>query len=177
MGDDEFRELYVRMNKQLFLFALHRLSPEQAKDAVSNTFEVAWRKRHSGPSETSEWPAWLFGIVKNQILQEIQRVRRKHHDNRFVDDTSSLSKAREPDIADLVTMSDTARRIWSLLTPSEQNLLNVAFLGNLDKGQAAQRLGISVTAYTTRVTRLRQRIASLDDMGSQSATSQEVGRS
>lgn len=177
MGDDEFRELYVRMNRQLFLFALHRLSAEQAKDVVSNTFEVAWRKRHSGPSEPSEWPAWLFGIIKNQILQEIQRVRRKHHDNRFFDDASSLSKAREPDVADLVTMSDSARHIWGLLTPSERNLLNLAFLGNLDKVQAAQRLGISVTAYTTRVTRLRQRIASLDDTDIEPVTSQEVGRS
>lgn len=176
MGDDEFRELYVRMNKPLFLFALHRLSPEQAKDAVSNTFEVAWRKRHSGPTEPSEWPAWLFGIVKNQILQELQRVRRKHHDNRFLDDTNSQPKAREPDIADLVTMSDSARRIWNLLTPSEKNLLNLAFLGNLDKAQAAQRLGITVTAYTTRVTRLRQRIASLDESGNEPATNQEVGR-
>jgi RNA polymerase sigma-70 factor (ECF subfamily) len=177
VGDDEFRELYVRTNRQLFLFALHRLSPEQAKDAVSDTFEVAWRKRESGPSEPSEWPAWLFGIIKNQILQEVQRVRRKHHDNRFVDDTPHLTKTREPDIADSVTMSDSARRIWSLLTPAEQNLLNVAFLGNLEKAQAAQRLGISVTAYTTRVTRLRQRIASLDDAGNEPVTSQEVGRS
>lgn len=93
-----------------------------------------------------------------------------------MNDTNSLSKAREPDIADLVAMSDSARRIWRLLTPSEQNLLNLAFLGNLDKAQAAQRLGISVTAYTTRVTRLRQRIASLDDTGIEPATSQEVGR-
>ena len=176
MGDDEFRELYVRMNRQLFLFALHRLSPEQAKDAVSNTFEVAWRKRDAGPSEPTEWPAWLFGIIKNQILQEIQRVRRKHHDNRFVDDTNYPTKAREPDIADLVTTSDSARRIWGLLTPSEQNLLNIAFLGNLDKAQAAQRLGISITAYTTRVTRLRQRIASLDDTGNEPVPSHEVGR-
>lgn len=177
MGDEEFRELYVRMNEQLFLFALHRLSPEQAQDVVSNTFEVAWRKRNAGPSELSEWPAWLFGIIKNQILQEMQRVRRKHHDNRFLSDTTHTAKTPEPDVAELVALTDSARRIWKLLTPSEQNLLKLAFLGNLDKIQAARRLGISVTAYTTRVTRLRQRIASLDEESNTQVTSQEVGQS
>jgi RNA polymerase sigma factor (sigma-70 family) len=172
VDDDEFKELYARMSKQVFSYAAARLSPEQAKDVTNNTFEVVWRKRHVVPADRTEWPAWIFGVAKNQVLQELQRVRRKHHDNRFVSDMSLEEAPRDLDIADVVALTDSARRIWSQLTPAEQQLLNLAFLGDLDNASASSLLGISVTAYTTRVTRLRQRIAVLV---AQEDASEEVG--
>lgn len=162
MQDEEFKELYARMSGQVFSYAAARLSAEQAKDVTSSTFEVVWRKRDTVPSDASERSAWVFGVAKNQVLQEMQRVRRKHHDNRFVGDDPHLAVSGDPDVADVVATSDAARRIWRKLTPAERHLLNLAFLGDLDKVGASNLLGISVTAYTTRVSRLRQRIASLD---------------
>jgi RNA polymerase sigma factor (sigma-70 family) len=161
------------MSKQVFSYAAARLSPEQAKDVTNSTFEVVWRKRHDVPADPSEWPAWIFGVAKNQVLQEMQRVRRKHHDNRFVSDTSPVEASPQPDIADVVAVTDSARRIWRQLTPAEQQLLNLAFLGDLDNVSASRLLGISVTAYTTRVTRLRQRIAAL--VAHEDASDVEVG--
>jgi RNA polymerase sigma factor (sigma-70 family) len=168
VGDDEFKELYVRMSAQIFSFAAHRLSPEQAKDVINSTFEVVWHKRDAVPAEPGEWPAWIFGIAKNQILQELQRVRRKHHDNRFIAEYSAQwNDSDGSDIADAVTRTDEGRRVWAQLTHAERNLLNVAFMRDLDNDQASALLGISVTAYTTRVSRLRQRITSLHSLGSE----------
>lgn len=162
MGEEDFRDLYVRLAEQIFSFAALRLSAEQAKDVVGCTFEVVWKKRHDGPAEPSEWPAWTFGIAKNQILQELQRVHRKHHDNRFIAEHSwQLDASGSPDVADVVALTDVGRRIWSHLTPAERDLVNVAFLRELDNEQAAEILGITMTAYTTRVSRLRRRIADL----------------
>lgn len=177
MGEDEFRELYARLGAQLFSYAALRLSPEQAKDIVNSTFEVVWNKRGNMPAEPAEWPAWIFGIGKNHILQELQRVRRKHHDNRFITEhASQLTASATPDIADAVAQSDTGRRIWSQLTPAEHQLLNIAFVHDLDKDEAADFLGISVTAYTTRVSRLRQRIALLDSAEGELAAAEGGGR-
>jgi RNA polymerase sigma-70 factor (ECF subfamily) len=177
VGEDEFRELYLRLGAQLFSYAALRLSPEQAKDVVNSTFEVVWNKRADVPTEPSEWPAWIFGIGKNHILQELQRVRRKHHDNRFIPEYSSqTSLSAAPDIADAVAQSDSGRRIWSQLTPAEHQLLNIAFVRDLDKLQAAAVLGISVTAYTTRISRLRQRIVSLDSAEGELAGAEGAGR-
>ena len=177
MGEDEFRELYARLGAQIFSYAAHRLSPEQAKDVVNSTFEVVWNKRHHVPTEPAEWPAWIFGIGKNHIRQEMQCVRRKHHDNRFIDEYSThLDASDAPDIADLVAQSDAGRRIWRQLTPAEHHLLNIAFVRDLDKQQAAALLGISITAYTTRVSRLRQRIATLDSAEGELAGAEGGGR-
>lgn len=176
MGDDEFKDLYVRLGAQIFAFAALRLSPEQAKDVVNSTFEVVWNKRLAVPSDPAQWPAWIFGIAKNQVRQEAQRVRRKHHDNRFLDEFSTQMDApKSPDIADAVAISDRGRRIWSQLTPAERNLLNIAFMRDLAKEEGATLLGITLTAYTTRVTRLRQRIASLDMADEEVASGAESG--
>lgn len=167
----------MRLGAQLFAYAALRLSPEQAKDVVNSTFEVVWNKRGDVPAEPSEWPAWIFGIGKNHILQELQRVRRKHHDNRFIPEYSShLDVSATPDIADAVAQSDAGRRIWSQLTPAEHQLLNIAFVHDLDKDQAAAFLGISVTAYTTRVSRLRHRIALLDSAEGELTAAEGGGR-
>jgi RNA polymerase sigma-70 factor (ECF subfamily) len=173
VGEEDFKDLYVRLAGQIFSFAALRLSADQAKDVVNCTFEVVWKKRYAGPAEPSEWPAWIFGIAKNQILQELQRVRRKHHDNRFIAEYSrQLDASGSPDIADAVALTDVGRRIWSHLTPAERDLLNIAFLRALDNQQAAELLGITTTAYTTRVSRLRRRIADLQSSENELTTAE-----
>ncbi|MDX6278907.1 MAG: hypothetical protein QOJ72_3035 [Nocardioidaceae bacterium] len=176
MGEEDFRDLYVRLAGQIFSFAALRLSPEQAKDIVSCTFEVVWKKRHTGPAEPSERPAWIFGIAKNQVRQELQRIRRKHHDNRFIAEYPHPDAPGSPDIADAVALSDVGRRIWNHLSPAERELVNVAFLRELGNEQAAQMLGITTTAYTTRVSRLRQRIAALHSRESELTTAETGAR-
>lgn len=169
MGEQEFAEIYGRLRDSVFRYALGRLSPEQAKDVVSDTFEVVWRKRDTCPADASEWPAWIIGIARNKVLQEIDRGVRKHHDARFIED--------QPMTAELVVMSDVAevvadsaggRWVWSQLTPAERELLDLAFIDRVDREQAAKILGVTPTAYATRLTRLRQRIVRLgaDSAGS-----------
>ena len=51
---------------------------------VADTFTVVWKRRQSCPADSTEWPAWTVGIAKNKIRKELDRVHRKHHDNRFV---------------------------------------------------------------------------------------------
>ncbi len=163
MGEDEFIEAYSRLREPIFRFAVGRLSPEQAKDVVSDTFEVVWRKRQECPDDPREWAAWIVGIARNKVLQEIDRVSRKHHDGRFIADQSSAVEAIvTTDVADLVTESENGRWVWTQLTPPERELLDLAFITRVDRVQAADILGISPTAYATRLTRLRQRIIALD---------------
>jgi RNA polymerase sigma-70 factor (ECF subfamily) len=163
VGEEEFAEVYSRLREPVFRFAIGRLSPEQAKDVVSDTFEVVWRKRDECPADPAEWPAWIVGIARKKVLQEIDRVARKHHDGRFIADQSEAVDAIvTADVAETVTASDTGRWVWNQLTPAERELLDLAFIDRIDRAQAAHILGVTPTAYATRLTRLRQRIIRLD---------------
>lgn len=160
MGEEEFQSLYEQMSGRIFSFAARRLSPEVAKDIVSETFEVAWSKRSEWPAEADARAGWVFTICKNKILQESQRVRRKHHDNRFAEDYSTRAQS-EADIADLVSESMLGHTIYEQLTPSEAELFDLAFMRSLARAEGAAILGISVIAFNTRISRLRDRIESL----------------
>lgn len=167
MGDEEFRELYVRMSRIVFSFAARRLSADQAREVVSDTFEVLWRKRDQIPTEPDSWPAWVIGVAKFKVLHELQRVSRKHHDNRYVNDYPHLIDQSASDPADTVADTAIGRLVWKNLTSDDQELINLAFIRGLSSPEAARLLGISTTAYTTRLSRARQRIvamsARLDD--------------
>jgi RNA polymerase sigma-70 factor (ECF subfamily) len=143
---------------------------------VSDTFEVVWRKRAECPADENEWPAWIIGIARNKVLQEVGRAARKHHDSRFIADQSALDETVvATDVADTVTASEAGRWVWSQLTPAERELLDLAFIERIDRDQAARILGVTPTAYATRLTRLRQRIIRLDAESAGTPTTETAG--
>ena len=177
MDDAEFGELYAAMRGQVYSFAARRLGSERAKDAVSATFETAWEKRHEFPANKDHWRAWLVGIAKNKVLQEAQRVARKHHDNRFITDWDPAGhpEAWSEDAAHLVSEWDGGMRVYVKLTPSERLLFDVAFVRDLRASEAARVLGISPSAFKTRLSRLRSRLRALHEIESTSGEGQERG--
>ena len=170
MTEEDFRDLYSALRDSVFTFAVRRVGPEAAKDVVSETFEVAWRRRLESPADRNAWAGWIVGIAKNKVLQEHQRRTRKHHDNRFVEDWVGPHPASAEDVARSVIDSVEGRRIYAELTPAEQRLFDVAFFRGLSVEQAAGTLSISPSAYTTRVGRLRARISQLQADGLRDST-------
>lgn len=149
------------------MFAVRRVGSESAKDVVSETFEVAWRNRMDFPTDRAAWAGWVVGIAKNKVLQELQRRTRKHHDNRYAEDWASQSHTSvQDDVTRLVIDSLEAQFVYSRLTPAEQQLFDIAFLRDLGPDDGAQVLGISPSAFTSRVNRLRQRLRSMQASGS-----------
>ena len=85
MERQEFAALYEHLRSSLFAYAAARLPAQSALDVVHDTFEVVWAKRDEAPDDPEQRIAWSFGIARNKVRQELQRVRRKHHDNRFIE--------------------------------------------------------------------------------------------
>lgn len=155
----EFAALYELLRKPLFGYAAARLSAQSALDIVHDTFEVVWAKRDEAPSDPEQRTAWCFGIARNKIRQEIQRVQRKHHDNRFFDGMTGRSEPMVEDVAETVVESVTGRVVWESLSSDDRELLLVVASANLSGLEMASLLGISHDAYRRRVSRLRERIA------------------
>ena len=164
-----FRELYASMSGSVFAFAVRRLSPEPAKDIVNETFEVVWRKRRQLPLAREEWPAWVIGIARNKIRQELARQQRRRavssweeHGRARLAHEAQCSPSGDA-VAETVVDSLAGREVYRRLSDDERELFDLAHLRCLTPRDGARVLGISVTAYTTRVSRLRMRIVSLSD--------------
>lgn len=177
MTDEEFTDLYRRLSGHVLRFAMKRLEcREQALEVVSDTFEVAWNKRESFSSNPAERAGFIFGIARNKIAQEHGRAKRKHHDNRFVADFPRAEERNStPDVADQVIEVDSARRVLHGLSDDDQELIALAFVVGLNAHDAASMLGITVTAYTSRVSRLNQHIALLTEADSAHSTQHRTG--
>lgn len=176
MDDEDFRELYTALQPVVYRYAARRLGADRAKDITAETFVVAWEKRHEFPADRSAWAAWTVGIARNKLLQDVQRRHRKHHDHRFTADW--VAEHTEPAVEDpsrAVIESDISHAIFDALTPAEQDLFGIAFIRDLSPEDGATVLAISMTAYTTRVARLRQRLRTLEAALNRADDSDQVG--
>lgn len=161
MGDEEFRRLYELLASRVYAFAVRRLPAESAKDVAAETFETVWRKSTDAPAEQEARVAWVFAIARFKVLQECQRIRRKHHDNRFIDDCVVLPETGA-DAGDIVVAHEVGGLIYSALREGERELFDLLFVLNATRIQVCDVLSITPGALNTRLSRLRDRIEHLE---------------
>ncbi|WP_017932761.1 RNA polymerase sigma factor [Nocardioides sp. Iso805N] len=161
MTEDEFRTLYLRMRDDVFAFAARRLGTGPAEDVVSETFEVVWRKRNVAPGSDENWPAWTVGVARNKIRQEVRRRWKHRRAEADLDDGTHHAHQRTTGADAEVVDSLVGRRVYQRLSETQRELFDLAHLRGLTTDQAASVLGITATAYTTRVSRLRASIERL----------------
>lgn len=159
MGELDFAELYESLKNRVFTMARARMSHHRAEEVTCSTFETVWAKRDECPLDPKERVAWVIGILRNKILQELQRPVRKPHDHRFLADFPV--EPAQADIAEAVTDSVVGQWVYSRLTSLEQELLTIAYTIGMDREQGAKHFGLTLGAYSTRLTRLRARIDQL----------------
>jgi RNA polymerase sigma-70 factor, ECF subfamily len=159
VDEEAFGALYRRYRRAFFKIAASSVGPVAAQDVVHEVFTVVWSKRAEAPSGAEDLARWCFGILRNKVRQEVQRVQRKHHDSRFSADFEGDNgpPATDGDIADVIVARLVARDVWRSLSADDRELVRVAMAG-LRGTDAAALLGISHEAYRRRVSRLRVRI-------------------
>ena len=160
MGEDEFVVLYDEVKNRLFSYAAKRLPVHAAEDIVSQTFEIVWAKRAECPTDPTARLGWAFTIGKFKIYQELDRRRRKHHDNRFVSDFNHAGPL-ESDVADAVGDRVVGQWVYTQLSALDRELFDVAFTRGVTRDQAAAMLDITVGTFNTRVSRLRAKLRQL----------------
>lgn len=161
MGDDEFKRLYELLAGRVYAFAVRRLPAESAKDVVAETFETVWRKSTAAPSEQEARVSWVFAIARFKVLQECQRIRRKHHDNRFIDDCV-VDDETGADAGDVALAHEVGGLVYAGLRDGERELFDLLFVLNASRIQVCDVLSITPGALSTRLSRLRNRIEHLE---------------
>lgn len=158
MSKEEFEQLVSELSLLIFNVALAKLPAEDANDVVSETFMALWQTRDRAPVDPEERRRWCWGIARNKILQALQHTRRKHHDGRFVVDHVSADPQSLDDPAESVAKADAARRALDSLPPGEREAVTAAAATDLPGKELAAMLGMSHTAFASRLSRGREKI-------------------
>jgi RNA polymerase sigma-70 factor (ECF subfamily) len=145
------------MHKRALLFSDNR---EDARDAVQQACERAWRRR-TQRVPIAQARAWLLRILHN-VLVSAWRARRRHCRHPLLGDLDSFVAPVEEerpvwqllDRADI----DLARRS---LPPSLRLVHQLCDLEGVGYAEAARRLGIPRATVGTRLFRARRRLREL----------------
>jgi DNA-directed RNA polymerase specialized sigma24 family protein len=161
VNEEEFTELYNQLHRHLFRYAKAQLhTVEAAQDVVSETFRIAWEKRHAVKVEARSAPAYVMGIGKKVVLRQIQD-RQRHPEDAYEEARLQSLVTPGGDIAEMVVDARRGQSIHEQLSPSDQLLVSLMTSPHLESASIAETLGLTSNAYAVRVHRVRRRIDEL----------------
>lgn len=151
---ERFERLYRDNFRVVLRFALARIDPERAKDVVSDTFLVAWRRLDDVPDEPR---LWLLGVARRVIAGQFRsdarrealalRLRATRGSGAGHADLSGPLAEREQVLAAFATLGERDREVLRLIT-----------WDGLDAADAAEVLGVTKLAFAVRLHRARRRL-------------------
>ena len=156
---NEFRDDLMRALPALRTFALSLTGDvTRADDLVQETFARAWTKWHHFTPGTN-FTAWLFTILRNQLYSDLRKRRREVEDAEGVQAGKLTALAGQEDAS---TLKVVWERIGSLPEVQRQALLLVGAEGRTYE-EAASLLGCQVGTVKSRVSRARALL--IDQLG------------
>ncbi|MDQ6928901.1 MAG: RNA polymerase sigma factor [Actinomycetota bacterium] len=157
---DAWEALYRLAYPALLAYARRRLMRrDEADDAVSETFVRAYSRIAGFHWEGAGFNAWLFGILRNVVLEAHRRDRR--NDKRLMQGSDN----DEDLLHDLLLDEEfsAVRRAFACLSPDDRELLELRVVGCLSAEEVAvvlgKRAGAIRMAQSRALSRLRTELA------------------
>ena len=136
---DAWETLYRRAYPRLLAYAMRRLDPDRARDAVSETMAraVAGIGRYQAVPGTGGFDGWLFGICRHVVLD----AQRAAGHRGYAPPAEEVSHA-DP-VEGLVSAEEAAavRAAFARLSDGDRELLELRVLSGLSAEDTATALG------------------------------------
>ncbi|MCL2594268.1 MAG: RNA polymerase sigma factor [Promicromonosporaceae bacterium] len=159
MTDSAFETLFRSVYPDLHRYFVRRLGFDEAEDAVAETLTAVLAKWRQAPNTLEEQRAWTFGFAANK-LREAERSRIR--DSKLVSAAAAGVGPESTGSHDAaIAAADRARELLGKLPEAERDAVYLTAIVGLTSAQAAQTLGCTVSAITTRVSRGRARLREL----------------
>lgn len=159
---DAWEALYRRVYPRLLAYARRRLATnEQAEEAVSETMVRAIAGIERFRWTPSGFDAWLFGILRNVVLETYRR--RSDGGGPRVDDDVVVQLSEDGPLEHLLGREESAatRRAFHRLEPDDQEVLELRVVGGLDAIAAGHVLGKRPGAVRMAQSRALKRLRAL----------------
>ena len=152
--EDALRLAYDEYGRLVYSFCARSLDPERAKDVTQEVFLSAWRARERYNPEKGRLGAWLMGIARNRIIDNV-RSEKRHSDRRADEHTVELSTEAEVDaMSDKMLIADALRE----LPDRARTVITLAYLHDLTHPQIAERTNIPLGTVKSDIRRGLARI-------------------
>lgn len=153
-----FREIWDAHHDAVATYCRRRASREDARDAVSETFVIAWSKLVDVPEGASA-RYWLYGVAR-RVLSNLARRGRRHA--RFLSRLKAMPRESIPPAEVLVLRNADAQRVVDAaarLRPIDREILYLAAWEELPHAAIGEVLGLRHAAVAQRLARAKRRLA------------------
>lgn len=157
-AESQFSELFRSMHTEVRTFVLRRVDLELVDDVVGDTFLAVWHGWEKVPTDPSGRRAWVYGVLRNKLLQAAQNAGRR---SRLRAKVSSLRPTDHGPVGEAIESLRAARDLLDLLPPAERDAVAFTVLAGLSCAETAEVLECSVSSVTTRVSRARTRLRTI----------------
>ncbi|MEV7801614.1 RNA polymerase sigma factor [Microbispora sp. NPDC088329] len=172
---ESFAMLYDRHFGDIYRYVAARVGPQTADDLASETFLVAFRKRHDFDPGRGVVRHWLYGIATNLLAGHRRSETRRLEALARVPPQDPAEGEHADRVAAQVTAAGARRRLaaeLSRLPDGERDVLFLVAYGDLSYEEIAQALDIPLGTVASRLHRVRRRLrAALDDLTAESGGS------
>ena len=152
---ERFETLYRELYAPIAGYVLRRAaSPEDAAEAIAETFVVLWRRLDACPAGDDARP-WLFGVARRVLANQRRGERR-----RSALAVRLLAGAAAPDVVLPAAGSGSEGRVaraFATLSASDREILALLAWEGLSREELAVALGVSRPVARLRLHRARRR--------------------
>lgn len=148
----DFEDLYRRTYPRVLAYARSVASPEDADDAVAETFSIAWRRQRDIPGHAEL--GWLIGVTRRVLANARRGARRRGALHALLD---LQPPVHGPDPAGSIDDEELRAALMSL-SPLDREAVVLTAWFELSSADAAQALGITPAAFRMRAARARRRL-------------------
>ena len=153
---ERFEAIYAETMPRVLAYALRRAHPEEAKEAVAETFMIAWRRLDRVPQGAGTLP-WLLATARKVLANR----RRAEESRRRLTELAPRASGHAPDPATSVTDAAVLRQAFDALNDRDREVLALVAWDGLTPTEAAVVLGCSAATFSVRLHRARRRLAGL----------------
>lgn len=153
----------------MLAYAVRRTDdPQDAADAVADTFLVAWRRLADMPTGGAARP-WLYGVARKSLANQRRgALRREQLADRFGAELANQLKSEPADSA----RDDALHEALATLAPDDREVLLLSAWEGLSPAEIAKATGARGVTVRSRLHRARRRLrAALADASSQRSVS------
>jgi RNA polymerase sigma-70 factor (ECF subfamily) len=158
----EFERLYAELSREIWATAYARwMDSHLALDIMQETFLRLWKQWEAG--EIIENPrAWMIRVARN-LAEDVAKSAFHRHGTQSTEVLNGVVTPL-PSPVERVERSEQFARLRALLqelSPTDREILTLRYAWDYDTHRITEYLNIAVAAVHMRLTRARQRLATL----------------
>lgn len=136
-GDElGIKALYERYGGLVFTYCVRTVGRDAAADLTQEVFVASWKNRHQYDPEAGNLAAWLMGIARNKVKDELRRRSRRPQ---IV--TDEMPPLPAVDNADDIGDRMLVASLLDELTPRARQNVELAFIEDLTHEQISEKTG------------------------------------